>query len=113
MRISKHAFRSRYAPPTVDAFRQHQPTCEHCSQRIVFVEMADSGKSMPVDPDWQAGDGRRHLIVQDEELKGHLVQHAPPHVTGRRPHWATCPELRRQREERRRRQGVGEQADLF
>lgn len=80
--------------------RMREAACERCGRRIIFVAMAKSGRLMPCDPAWAYGDGRRTLIVQDEEMRGHVVTRAPEAVRGREAHWGTCPALKAERERR-------------
>lgn len=71
-------------------------TCKGCGARIVWMKMAPKddgtpGGAMPCDPEWKFGDGKKNLIVLDEDSRGHLIVKAEPGVLGREPHWGSCP----------------------
>ena len=74
--------------------RKRPARCWACGTHIVLVPMvrADGqpGGTMPCENRWEYGDGRRTLIVLDEEGMGHQVVQAGPELLGREPHWGTC-----------------------
>lgn len=89
-----------FAPPAVDPSRTRKPRCRHCDQDITYVEMADSGKLMPCDPQMLAGDGRRSLVVRwqkGRKIVGRVIARAGEEVTGLEPHFGTCPVRERAR----------------
>lgn len=78
-----------------DPRRTRRPTCRACKQRIVYVPTAKSGgaKFMPCQPHLEYGDGKKTLVVLDDQLHGHVIVKAPPEMVGRQPHFGRlCPE---------------------
>jgi hypothetical protein len=82
-RLPEHAPfpRSKYAPPEpgAAAMGTRTPRCKDCRQKLVYIEMAETGKRMPCDPDQRHGDGQRHLVVRfemNDHVYGRLVPRA-------------------------------------
>ena len=90
------------APTTARAGNaQGRPgACRGCGASILFVKMgprADGtpGGMMPLDIAWRYGDGRRNLVVLDEQGRGKLLVRPGKGVLGREPHWGSCPNRKR------------------
>ena len=82
------------------------PKCSSCGRRIVWIKM-ESGKSMPCDPALMIGDGKATLIVvlvdenDNGKEKGKTFVKANPELIGRVSHFATCPNAKRHRREKK------------
>ena len=86
--------------PTID-----RGYCHKCHARILWVQMArkpdgSPGKKMPLDPAWVVSDGKKTLVIMDEENYGHVVVNAADGTTGRESHFATCPAAEHFRKEK-------------
>ena len=76
--------------------KRQAPTCSGCGARIIWIKMGTRkdgkpGGTMPCDPDWLYGDSKRHLVILDDEGKGHLIVKAATGLLGRESHFGTCP----------------------
>lgn len=76
-------------------------TCSGCGAAIIWIQMGPRkdgtpGGTMPVDPEWRRGDGRKHLVVPRKDGRGGKLLSKPgPEWLGREPHWGTCPARKR------------------
>ncbi|MEO1477767.1 MAG: hypothetical protein AAFV01_04240 [Bacteroidota bacterium] len=78
-------------PATPFQPRPHAPVCQACGKRIIWVTTEKNLKQMPVDADWEYGDGHRTLMVPTEAGLWRAVAKAPDNTLGREPHFGTCP----------------------
>ena len=94
MSAARYAPPGKFAPERIEPTRTRRPECDKCGREIVFVEMWDTGKLMPCDPEMRPGDGKRSLVVRWERGKkvvGRVVARASEETTGLEPHFGTCP----------------------
>ena len=81
----------RYQEEWLDPARKRQPKCERCGERIVFVKSAKHrDKLIPCQPDWEYGDGRKTLVVLDEQMYGRMFIRPGEDIRGRQPHFGNC-----------------------
>ena len=80
--------------------RLQTAVCRACKAPIIWIQMgprADGkpGGMMPLDAEWQYGNGQRNLVVLDEQQQGKLLVKPGREVLGREPHWGSCPARKR------------------
>lgn len=98
--------------PTID-----RGFCHKCHERILWAVMArkdgSHGGKMPLNPAWVVSNGKKTLVIMDEDNYGHVVVNAAEGVTGRESHFASCPAAADFRKKEKKEAAKEAQASLF